>query len=126
MACTDIYEFNEENIHESVKEALANTEIKFVDVHNYLVVNLPSGDMIVDATWPATSEPFGTVVNKEFILGQSQQIACEPIKTWVVPEDRDPQAFKDELLHANFTEEELIHRDKIIRLINQLFAEEAQ
>ncbi len=123
MACTDIYEFNLEKTPDEVKEALAITDLKFVDVHNYLRLNLDEGHMVVDATWPLMSEPFGTVVNKEFVLGQSQQIACEPIQTWIVPEDRDPQEFKDELLRSNFTEDELLHRDKIIRLINQLFAE---
>ncbi|PIE81495.1 MAG: hypothetical protein CSA11_03920 [Chloroflexi bacterium] len=126
MACTDTFEFKEENIHESLKEALANTDMKFVDVHNYLVLNLAEGDMVVDATWPLDSKKFGTVVNEEFVLGQSQQIACEPIQTWVVPEDRDAQDFKDELLRTNFSQEELVHRDRIIKLINSIFQEAYQ
>lgn len=126
MACTAVYEFGIENAHETVQQALAGTDIKFVDVHNYLILELPEGDMIVDATWPLMSKGFGTIVNEVFALGESQTIACESIQTWVVPEDGDPQAFKDNLLHTNFTEAELIHRDKIIKLINQLFQEAAE
>ena len=121
MACTAVYEFGFENAHETVQQALDNTHVNFVDVHNYLVLNLPEGDMIVDATFPLISEPFGATVNKQFVLGESQAIACEPIQTWVVPEVGDPQAFKDKLLRAHFSEEELVHRDEIIKLINTLF-----
>lgn len=121
MACTAVYKFGIENAHEAVQQALANTDVVFVDVHNYLILDLPTGGMVVDATWPLTSKGFGTIVNERFVLGESQAIACEPIQTWVVPEEGDPQAFKDELLHANFSEEELIHRDEIIKLINTLF-----
>ena len=121
MACTAVYEFGFENAHEAVQQALDNTHVNFVDVHNYLVLNLPEGDMIVDATFPLISEPFGATVNKQFVLGESQAIACEPIQTWVVPEEGDPQAFKNELLRAHFSEEELVHRDEIIKLINTLF-----
>jgi hypothetical protein len=126
MACTSVYEFDMENAHETIEQALAETDVKFVDVHNYLILDIPEGEMVVDATFPLESEPFGTVVNEQFVLGQSQSIACDPIQTWVVPEEGDPQAFKDELLYANFTDEELIHRDKIIKLINQLFQDAAE
>jgi hypothetical protein len=123
MACTAVYEFGLENAHEAVQKALAETEIKFVDVHNYLVLNLPDGEMIIDATWPLSSKDFGTVVNEQFVLGESQEIATKPLQTWVVPEEGDPQAFKEDLLQTHFTKEELIHRDEIIKLINQLFQE---
>lgn len=121
MACTAVYKFGFKNAHESVQEALAETDIQFVDVHNYLVLDLPEGEMVVDATWPLVSKPYGTIVNERFVLGESQTIACEPIQTWVVPEEGDPQAFKDELLQANFSAEELAHRESIIQLINTLF-----
>ncbi len=126
MACKAIYKFGIENTHETVQQALANSEIKFVDVHNYLILDLPEGEMIVDATWPMMSKDFGTIVNEKFVLGNSQTIACEPIQTWVVPEDSDPQAFKNELLNANFSAEELAHRDSIIKLINSLFEQAPQ
>ena len=126
MAATAVYEFGIKNAHESIQQALAETDVKFVDVHNYLILDLPEGEMVVDATFPLASKPFGTIVNEQFVLGEGQAIVCDSIQTWVVPEDRDPQAFKDELLHANFTEEELIHRDEIIKLINTLFQQSSE
>ncbi|MBE2223598.1 MAG: hypothetical protein IAF02_18800 [Anaerolineae bacterium] len=126
MACTAVYEFGFENAHETVQQALDSTHVNFVDVHNYLVLHLPEGDMIVDATFPLLSEPFGATVNKQFVLGENQSIACEPLQTWVVPEDGDPQAFKDDLLRANFSEAELAHREAIIKLINSLFEQASQ
>jgi hypothetical protein len=122
MACTTVYKFGIPNTHEAIRQALAEADVSFVDVHNYLVLDLPEGEMIVDATWPLSSKPFGTVVNEQFVLGESQTIACEPRQTWVVPDDGDPQTFKNELLHTHFTAEELAHRDDIITLINTLFA----
>ncbi|MEW5942129.1 MAG: hypothetical protein AB1750_20885, partial [Chloroflexota bacterium] len=50
-------------------------------------------------------------------LGQSQQIACEPIKTWVVPEGGDSQEFKNRILKESFTAEELAHRDEFIKTL---------
>jgi hypothetical protein len=121
MAATAVYAFGIENAHESVQEALDGTDVSFVDVHNYLLLDLPDGEMVVDATWPLASKPFGAIVNEQFTLGQSQQIACEALQTWVVPEDGDPQAFKDDLLRTQFTAAELAHRDVIIKLITALF-----
>ncbi len=91
---------------------------RFVDVHNYLVVHTPAGDMIVDATWPIGTERFGMVVNKQFVLGEDQKIAYPPTETWVVPADVDPQAFKQALLKEHFTEAELAARDQFIRTLS--------
>jgi hypothetical protein len=123
MACTAVYGFCFENAPEAIQQALESSAVKFVDIHNYLVLELADGNMIVDATFPLASKQFGTVVNEEFVLGVNQTIACEPRQIWIVPENGDPQAFKDNLLRTNFTEEELSHRDKIIKLINQFFQE---
>ena len=92
---------------------------RFVDVHNYLVVDAPAGDMIVDATWPLGMERYGMVVNKQFRLGENQQIAYTPTETWVVPDDVDPQVFKDALLAEHFTAEELAARDQFIRALSE-------
>jgi hypothetical protein len=73
--------------------------------------------MIVDATWPLATKDMGTVVNERFVLGENQRIACEPLKTWVVPEDRDSQEFKDEILKDSFTPEELAHREEFIKTL---------
>lgn len=123
MACTAVYKFEFQNVPEPMQDALTDSDVQFVDVHNYLVLDLPDGEMVVDATWPLVSKPYGTVVNERFVLGESQTIACEPIQTWVVPEEGDPQAFKDELLQTNLSAEELAYRESIIQLINALFAQ---
>ena len=88
-----------------------------MDVHNYLILELPDGEMIVDATWPIATKGMGTVVNERFVLGENHQIACEPLKTWDVPDDRDAQEFKDEILKDSFTPEELEHREEFIKTL---------
>jgi len=90
---------------------------RFVNVHNYLILETPDGEMIVDATWPLATKGMGTIVNEHFVLGENHQIACEPIKTWVVPENRDSQEFKDEILRDSFTPEELAHREEFIQTL---------
>ena len=54
------------------------------------------------------------VVNENFVLGENQQIAYQPLKTWVVPEEGDSQEFKNKILKESFTPEELAHRDDVI------------
>jgi len=90
---------------------------RFVDVHNYLILELPQGEMIVDATWPLDTMEMGLVVNEDFVLGEDHQIASKPIKTWVVPEEGDSQAFKNKILQESFTAEELSHRDEFIEAL---------
>jgi hypothetical protein len=51
------------------------------------------------------------------VLGQNQQIACVPIKTWVVPEDVNSQEFKNRILRESFTPEELAHREEFIQTL---------
>jgi hypothetical protein len=62
----------------------------------------------------------GTVVNERFILGEDHRIACEPLKTWVVPEGRNPQEFKDEILKESFTPQELAHREEFIKTLGKV------
>jgi hypothetical protein len=93
---------------------------RFVDVHNYLVLELPEKEMIVDATWPLATKDMGMVVNERFVLGEDHQIACKPLKTWVVPEDGDSQEFKDRILKESFTPKELVHRDEFIKTLGIL------
>ena len=122
MAATAVYQFLPGDLPENV--AATGQGVQFVDVHNYLLLNLPDGEMIVDATWPVFSQPYGMIVNRSFNLGENQKIACAALQTWIVPEDEDAQAFKDDLLRSNFTPEELAHRDAVIGYINSLFAEQ--
>jgi hypothetical protein len=88
-------------------------------VHNYLILELPQGEMIVDATWPLSNKDMGVVVNEQFVPGTSQKIAAEPLKSWAVPDDRDPQEFKNEILKESFTPEELVHRDEFLKTLSK-------
>ena len=117
IACTTVAYIDPQEASGRLRELLEQSEGRFVDVHNYLILELPEGEMIVDATWPLATKDMGTVVNEDFVLGEDHQIACKPIKTWVVPEDRNPQDFKNEILRDSFTSEELAHRDEFIKAL---------
>jgi hypothetical protein len=117
IACTTVAHIDPKEARGKLRKLLEQSKGRFVDVHNYLILNLPEKEMIVDATWPLSTKGMGTVVNERFVLGENQQIACEPIKTWVVPEDRNSQEFKDEILKDSFTPDELAHRDEFIRTL---------
>jgi len=117
IACTTVAHIDPKEASGRLRELLEQSEGRFVDVHNYLILELPEGEMIVDATWPLATKDMGIVVNENFVLGENHQIACTPIKTWVVPEDRDSQEFKNEILKDSFTPEELAHRDEFIKAL---------
>ncbi len=68
------------------------------DVHTYLLLKKSAGWMVVDATWPSSAGPLGMAVNHAFQPGSDMTIACEPIETLPVPEGRDPQEFKEEII----------------------------
>jgi hypothetical protein len=120
IACTTIEQIDPRTTSGKIRELLEQSDGRFVDVHNYLILELPQGEMIVDATWPMSVQGTGLVVNESFVLGENQRIACEPLATWVVPEDGDPQVFKEKILKESFTEEELEHRDKFIQALGNL------
>ena len=81
---------------------------------------MPEEEMIVDATWLKSTKGLGTVVNEDFVRGEDQRIACEPLQIWEVPADRDPQEFKEEILRGNFTPEELNHREELIKTLGKM------
>lgn len=120
IACTTVAHIDPKEVRWKLRELLEQSDGRFVDVHNYLILELPDGEMIVDATWPIATKGMGTVVNERFTLGEDQQIACDPIKTWVVPENRDSQEFKNEILKETFTPEELAHREEFIRTLGRI------
>jgi hypothetical protein len=103
-----------------LRKLLEQSHGRFVDVHNYLILELPNEEMVVDATWPLATKGTGTVVNEYFILGENQKIACEPVKSWVVPKDRGAQEFKNEILRDSFTQEELAHREEFIKALGEM------
>ena len=83
------------------------------DVHTYLRVTTPEGWAVVDATWPSSAEHLGMPVNREFVPRGSMRIACDPIDTLPVPEGRDPQEFKEQLIRE-FCGENSDVRDQFI------------
>jgi hypothetical protein len=91
----------------------------FVDVHNYLVVDTAQGSMVVDATWPLSVRKLGLPVNEQFVTGKDMKVACVPIDEYVVPNDQDPQSFKEDLLRRHFTDAELAHREAVIQAISR-------
>jgi len=120
IACTTVMHIDPQQVQGKLRELLEQSNGRFVDVHNYLILELPDTEMIVDATWPLATKGSGTVVNEHFVLGENHQIACTPIKTWVIPEDRDAQEFKNEILRDTFTPEELAHRDEFIKTLGMM------
>ena len=120
IACTAVTMIDPMMVTGKLRELLRRSNGRFVDVHNYLVLELPGGEMIVDATWSLDTKGSGTVVNEYFVPGEDQQIACKPVKTWVVPEDRNAQEFKDEILKESFTPEELAHREEFIKALGEM------
>jgi hypothetical protein len=123
IACTTIVPVSPSQVPESHQALYEAANRRFVDVHNYLLVSLPEGgSMIVDATWPLSAVDAGLTVNEEFVLGQDQRIAAEPVESWLVPDGRDPQAFKDELLRTYFTPAELEFREEVIRVLGETTA----
>jgi len=118
IACTTVNHIDPKSVSGKLRRLLEGSDGRFVDVHNYLILELPDGgEMIVDATWPIATKDMGLVVNEDFELGVSHQIATKPIKTWVVPEEGDSQEFKDMILKESFTPEELAHRDEFIKTL---------
>ena len=120
IACTTVAQIDPQEVRGKLRELLEQSNGRFVDVHNYLMLDLPEGEMIVDATWPIATLGMGTVVNETFVMGEDHRIACDPIRIWEVPEDRDPQAFKDEILAESFTPEELKHREEFIQTLGKM------
>ena len=120
IACTTVTLIDPKEVRGKLRKLLEQSHGRFVDVHNYLTLELPDREMIVDATWPLATKGMGTVVNERFVLGENQQIACEPIKTWVVPEEGDSQEFKNKILKESFTPEELAHREEFIQTLGKM------
>ena len=120
IACTTVTHIDPKKVHGKLRSLLEQSEGRFVDVHNYLVLELSGSEMIVDATWPLATKDMGTVVNERFVLGENQRIACVPLKAWVVPDDRNAQEFKDEILKECFTPQELAHRDEFIKTLGKV------
>lgn len=119
MAGTLHYKPDPKMVPSDLLELLAPAQGVFVDVHNWVEVDLPSGPMIVDATWPLNLKKYGFPVNETFELGKSQKVAYPCPEVYVVPEEGDPQAFKQKLLTEHFSPVELAARDAFIRALSE-------
>lgn len=117
IACTTVAHIDPKTVKGKLRKLLEQSDGRFVDVHNYLILKLPEKEMIVDATWPLATRGMGTVVNERFVRGEDHQIACVPVNTWDVPEDGDPQKFKDDILKESFTPGEIAHREEFIKTL---------
>ena len=95
------------------------------DVHTYIRLESPAGWMTVDATWPSSTQPLGMPVNQSFKPGDDMTIACDPIETREVPEGRDPQEFKEQLI-AEFCGESGQARDDFIEGMSRWLSEATQ
>ena len=108
--------------HRFTEESIANSppELQEVvtrgpvpDVHTYIRLNIDAGWMTVDATWPTKAAPLGMAVNSDFQPGNDTALACNLIETYEVPDGRDPQGFKEELIE-NFCGSQTDDRDRFI------------
>lgn len=120
VICTTVTHLDPNDYWGEMRKLLQKSDGRFVDAHNYLILELPGGEMIVDATWPIGTKGMGTVVNERFVLGEDQKIAVDPLQSWDVADERDPQVFKDEILRDSFSHEELEQREEFIRLISEM------
>ena len=119
MACTSTEPVDPKDIPDPLRPLYESAKRHFVDVHNYLLLAVPGGgQMIVDATFPLSAHDSGMVVNEHFVMGQDHKLAAKPIKTFTIPPGRDPQEFKDELLHKYFSPAELEFREVVIEAIS--------
>ncbi len=92
------------------------------DVHTYLRLSTPDGPAVVDATWPSSAGPLGMPVNREFRAGADMTIACDPIETLPVPDGRDPQEFKEQVIRE-FCGESSGVRDEFIEGLGRWLAD---
>jgi hypothetical protein len=121
MACTTVYPIAPDDVPVSQRSLYEAANRRFVDVHNYLLVELPNGgQMIVDATWPLSARKAGLTVNETFVLGQDHHLAAEPLESWAIPAGSDPQEFKAELLRTHFTPDELKFREEVIQILGDM------
>lgn len=113
MACTTrITAENAPYLSPELRRLLADGPI--IDIHNYLVLHTRRGSMRVDATWPLPMRALGLPVNEQFVWGRDMALACDPIVHLAVPDDGDPQAFKERLLRQSAGADELARREAFI------------
>ena len=113
IMCT--HRFTEEataDLPPELREVVARGPVP--DVHTYIRLNTEAGWMTVDATWPTKAASLGMTVNSVFESRNDMTLACSPIETYEVPEGRDPQEFKEELIEI-FCGSQTDDRDRFIK-----------
>lgn len=95
------------------------------DVHTYIRLKTNAGWMNVDGTWPSAAEPLGMTVNRTFVEGRDMTIACDPVDSFVVPSDDDPQVFKEQLI-AEFCGSSSTIRDEFIEGMSRWLSDATQ
>ena len=103
-----------------LRELVAQSPVP--DVHTYLRLGTAEGTVVVDATWPSSAEPLGMPVNRDFLPGTDMTIACDPIDTLPVPDGRDPQEFKEQVIRE-FCGESTGVRDEFIEGLGRWLAD---
>ena len=104
-----------------LKDALQEGPIP--DVHTFLRLDIGNEWMTVDATWPLAAGQLGLPVNERFEAGRDMKVACEPDELFHVPEDVDPQAFKDVIL-GRHVGGQVDRRDRFIEALSGWLARE--
>ena len=91
IACTTVAHIDPKDVRGKLRKLLEGSEGRFVDVHNYLILELPAGEMIVDATWPLATKGMGTVVNERFVLGRTSRSPASRSKPGLCPRTATPR-----------------------------------
>ena len=99
MMCT--HQFTKENSRHfpaALRAHMADGPVP--DVHTYIRLHDHKGWTQVDATWPSSAADLGMRVNLDYQPGVDMELACDPIDHFEVPENIDPQTFKEELIQS--------------------------
>jgi len=99
VMCT--HQFTEENSRHfpaALRAHLADGPVP--DVHTYIRLHDHKGWTQVDATWPSSAAGLGMTVNLQYQPGVDMELACDPIDHFEVPENIEPQIFKEELIQS--------------------------
>lgn len=89
---------NTKGFPDDLKALLAEGPVP--DVHTFLRINTGETWTQVDATWPLWAENLGLTVNHRFQPGTDMELACQPHEFIEVPEDWDPQEFKERVIKS--------------------------
>ena len=101
VMCTHYFtEENSPHFPAALRAQLADGPVP--DVHTYIRLRDQDNEgwTRVDATWPSSAADLGMRVNRQYQPGVDMKLACDPIDHFEVPENMDPQAYKEELIQS--------------------------